>query len=82
MASLETGDLKLRVRVLEAERAARRAGVMQVSNASSGAGKIIDLKSIPVFPLINLLCCLNKPYMPLQCLCEVVQMTVVKGEAG
>lgn len=31
---LETGDLKLRVRVLEAERAARRAGVIQVSQPS------------------------------------------------
>lgn len=31
MALLETGDLKLRVRVLEAERAARRAGVIQAA---------------------------------------------------
>ena len=30
MGLLESGDLKLRVRVLEAERAARRAGVLQV----------------------------------------------------
>ena len=37
MALLETGDLKLRVRVLEAERAARRAGVIQV-RAHSLAG--------------------------------------------
>ena len=31
LALLESGDLKLRVRVLEAERAARRAGVIQVA---------------------------------------------------
>ncbi len=31
LAQLEAGDLKLRVRVLEGERAARRAGVLQVS---------------------------------------------------
>jgi predicted unusual protein kinase regulating ubiquinone biosynthesis (AarF/ABC1/UbiB family) len=30
LQQLESGDLKLRVRVLEAERAARRGGVMQV----------------------------------------------------
>lgn len=35
MALLETGDLKLRVRVLEAERAARRAGVIQAATIQS-----------------------------------------------
>lgn len=39
IASLEAGDIKLRVRVLEGERAARRAGVMQ-SATLSGIGSI------------------------------------------
>lgn len=30
ITDLENGDVKLRVRVLEAERAARRAGILQV----------------------------------------------------
>jgi hypothetical protein len=36
MGLLESGDLKLRVRVLEAERAARRAGVLQVGGWLAG----------------------------------------------
>jgi hypothetical protein len=36
LAAMEAGELKLRVRVLEAERAARRAGVMQVSQGWKG----------------------------------------------
>ena len=36
MGLLESGDLKLRVRVLEAERAARRAGVLQVGGWLGG----------------------------------------------
>lgn len=35
LAQLEGGDLKLRVRVLEAERAARRSGVMQVATLNA-----------------------------------------------
>lgn len=35
LEQLETGDLKLRVRVLESERAARRAGVMQVATINT-----------------------------------------------
>lgn len=35
ISQLETGDLKLRVRVLEGERAARRAGVMQSATLSA-----------------------------------------------
>lgn len=34
--AVESGDLKLRVRVLEAERAARKAGVMQVATLNAG----------------------------------------------
>ncbi len=35
LEQLETGDLKLRVRVLEGERAARRAGVLQVATINT-----------------------------------------------
>jgi hypothetical protein len=37
LGAMESGEFKLRVRVLEAERAARRAGVMQVRSVSSPA---------------------------------------------
>ena len=37
MEQLEAGDLKLRVRVLEAERSARRAGIMQVATLNGVA---------------------------------------------
>jgi hypothetical protein len=37
MTALEGGDLKLRVRVLEAERADRRASVMQTITVRGGA---------------------------------------------
>lgn len=35
LAQLEAGDLKLRVRVLEGERAARRTGVMQMATINT-----------------------------------------------
>lgn len=44
LEQLETGNLKLRVRVLEGERAARRAGVMQVAIINSiGAVGLLDV---------------------------------------
>lgn len=41
--SLEVGDLKLRVRVLESERAARRAGIMQAATLDAGEGMWMQL---------------------------------------
>eukprot|EP00878_Enallax_costatus_P036266 GHUV01040676.1.p2 GENE.GHUV01040676.1~~GHUV01040676.1.p2 ORF type:complete len:103 (-),score=22.51 GHUV01040676.1:527-835(-) len=37
LEQLETGNLKLRVRVLEGERAARRAGVLQIATINTVA---------------------------------------------
>ena len=39
LAQLESGDLKIRVRVLEAERAARRAQIMQVGARAGGRSR-------------------------------------------
>jgi hypothetical protein len=44
LAQLEAGDLKLRVRVLESERAARRAGVLQMATMNTiGAVGFLDM---------------------------------------
>ncbi len=47
LSQLEAGDLKLRVRVLEGERADRRSGMMQVSVRACACRAVLGLAGLP-----------------------------------
>jgi hypothetical protein len=51
LTSLEAGDFKLRVRVLEAERAARRSGILQLATMNTVAA--VGLLNIGVTLAMN-----------------------------